>query len=233
MGMDDDENSNSILGGEEIGRFPIPSELLVNMPIADLTATTKIIHLGKPTEVITPANTLQLQESMAPICPPPTASPQAGPSVIGAHEVNPEHMDLEGAATGATNAAAMTPEAPATVPSTIGQQPEKDAHDDPIVKRPQIQPKKGKNTKNNKSKPQVEDQPEEHDVTLKERMSVLGEITKLLKATYGSRRNEVEVWGQFIGLKASRLPEGRRRDRVLVRVEEILNDALYEEDMEY
>lgn len=63
-------------------------------------------------------------------------------------------------------------------------------------------------------------------------MTLLEEITQLMKTSYRSRRNEVEVWGQYMGLNAGRLPVGRWRDRVLMQVEELMNEALYDEYME-
>lgn len=60
---------------------------------------------------------------------------------------------------------------------------------------------------------------------------ILGEITQIIKESYGTCRNKVQVWGQYIGLKASRLCEGIRCDNVLVCVEEFINEAIHEENM--
>lgn len=59
-------------------------------------------------------------------------------------------------------------------------------------------------------------------------MTLLGEITQLMKNLYGAKRNEMHVWGTYIGLKADRIPVGRSRDKLMVKVEQLMNEALYE-----
>lgn len=229
VGMDADGNFSAAEGGENMGRFTIPDELLVKMPIAEVTPTTKIIHIGKATQPIPIVTATQSEQAIAPIPPPPNT--QAGPSHVIATEPQHEPMDMD-VATGTAIADAVTPKTIVAGPSTEGNQAEIIQPQASKIKKTRVQVKKGVNTKNPKTKPQVEAQPEVEDDTLKDRMSILGEITRLMKASYGSRRNEVEVWGQYIGIKASRLSEGRRRDRVFMGVEELINEAIYEEMMD-
>lgn len=165
--------------------------------------------------------------------PTVTAPKPAQPSCSGVNTdlVQHEAMVVENAATGNNNAHAAMPVTPAQIPATAPMASQRAPRDTFTVPRVPGQPKKGVNVKNRNAKNPVEAEGAQQDPTLNERMSILGEITKLMKASYGTRQNEVEVWGQYIGLKAGRLREGRRRDRVLMQMEEMLNEALYDEYM--
>lgn len=226
IGMDVDDNSNSAVGGEEDGLFNIPRELLVKMPIADVTATTKIIHLGEPLRTTTQGHPSQSQEATPPFARP--ATPQPGTSGVPTGEPQPELMDVEGAATPGTTVAA-------TIPTTAPQGAVRNRPQGTQKTRVQPQVKKGVQTKNRKTSPDAEPQGDERDEldgTFQNRMALLGKITNLLKDSYGSRRSEVEVWGQYIGLKASRIRVGRRRDRAFMNVEDVLNEAIYEDTLD-
>lgn len=220
-GMDPNEAPLAIGGGEEAGMFDIPNVLLVDMPIAEITPNTKILHLGKSNMAKTTEGTHQPNSDTAPTAP---TSSQAGPSGLQSRAVE-EAMDVEHSTTPATTVAAVTPATSAKIPGQAKQQQVQDAQAGRSITRP----KKGTNTKNNKVNPQPAAQAEPQDETLNERMSLLQKITELMKASYGSRRNEMEVWGHYVGLKASRIPEGRKRDKMLVRVEELLNEATYDD----
>lgn len=213
--MDPTEDSNDVGDGEDGGVFPIPKILFVDLPIADVTANTKILHLGKP------GHTDDLQQEMViPVQgggmhplpndntdPPPPPAPQPGTS---------------GATTPVTTVDAVTPINPATIPGLVQKQQGTHQKEGRIFTRPLKQPKKGTNTKNKNVNPQPMAQAEPQDDTLKGRMSLLEKITQLMQ--------EMEVWGHYVGLKAGRIPVGRKRDKVLVRVEELLNDATYDDD---
>lgn len=224
--LGNEENSNSAVGGEDVGVFNIPNELLVDMPIVDVPPGTKIIHLGHDTQVEPRTTTAIGQVATATVTIP--APVVAGPSGLMNNDMEHEPMDTENAATGNTPIIAATP---STVLPNTTTQPGDEATE--MTNRPRVlvRPKKGTVTKNRQTKTRVEPHGvNEPDETLKERMNILAEITQLIKSSYGCRRNEIEVWGQYMGLKAGRLPVGTRRDRVLMQMEELLNEALYDAD---
>lgn len=230
MGMDVNENSNSAVGGEDVGMFNIPNELLVNMPIAAVPAGTKIIHLGAATNTQTIVQPSQSQEPTSAV--PTTSNAQQEDTGVATGDFQHEAMEIGMAATAGTSADAATPITHATIPATV---PEETVFDPPeVVKRNRApaQVKKGVKTKNRGNQAQKEPEGEERDATLTDRMALLSEITRIMKDSYGSRRSEVEVWGQFIGLKAGRIREGRRRDRAFMHVEDVLNDAIYEDTLD-
>lgn len=225
VGMEPVEDTMSMEGGEKAGYFNIPKELLVDMPIADVTANTRIIHLGFPGMANRTVLTPQPRENIE---PPHPKSPRPGTSgVTTIHEQ--EAMDVEAAATAVTAVPAVTPVNPANVPQVVEQQHAKIPHEGRAKARPQGPPKKGLNTKNRNVNAEPAPQGEAQDGTLKERMSLLEKITDIMKSSYGSRRDEMEVWGHYIGLKARKIPEGRRRDRVLMNVEEMITEATYDD----
>lgn len=198
VGMETDANNNAEEVVQDAGFFPIPNELLLTLPIAEVGPNTKIIRINRPTG-----------NKDAP-------EPMPGPSGVVATQVEEDVMEEHDSVPAIT-------EPPQREQVQINQQ-----DDGRVVENNQV-PKKGYNTKNRKKKTQstvAEKQPE--DPTLKDRMTLLGEITELMKTSYGARRNEMHVWGTYIGLKADRLPAGKARDKVLVKVEELMNEALYE-----
>lgn len=228
-GLDPDENSMGIDGGEEGGLFTIPKVLLVDMPIAEITPNTKIVHLGKPDG---PANIQSVPQPMEDVYAPPPPEPRAGTSGV---TLGPFHeameVEVEVQATPTPNlAASLNPVTPATVPGTTKNVQARIPQEGKTMARSTAQPKKGTNIKNKKGNTKSPTQADPTDDTVKERMSILKKITELMQASYGSRRNEMEVWGHYVGLKAGRLPVGRKRDKVLVRVEELLNEATYGDD---
>lgn len=96
------------------------------------------------------------------------------------------------------------------------------------------QPKKGLNTKNGRKKttiqpPQPHPQPtktQNMEDNGKTRLQILSEIAEVVKC---SGNSEMEVWGQYIGLKACRLAPGPERDEALIDVERRLNKAIYDQ----
>lgn len=57
-------------------------------------------------------------------------------------------------------------------------------------------------------------------------MEILAEIADVVKKA-GKDQGELQVWGQYIGLKAGRVPSGEIRDDVLLKVEKLFNKAIH------
>lgn len=208
-------------GGEDAGLYNIPKIMLVDMPIAEITPDTRIVHLGRAENT----NNMQIPpQTTKDIPPPPPPSPQAGTSGVQFGDIH-EAMEVEVAINPTPNIAAITPVTPANMPEASATRKVTKTQEGTRTTGP---PKKGTNTKNKNVNKQPPPQPETGDVN--ERMSLLKKITELMQQSYGARRNEMEVWGHYIGLKAGKIPVGRKRDKVLVRVEELLNEAAFDEE---
>lgn len=221
LDMEVDDNSNTGANGEGVGVYPIPRELLVNMPIADVGPNTKIIHVGPPTQNKNGQETNvepEIIQGPANDPPAPFATPQPGTSGVDPVHHAQVEMEVE------ENIAPIN-----LAPTPVTTQ-KKDGTGMRLKENNQQQPKKGFLTKNRKTKVQNDVETQEEDGTLKERMTLLAEIKDLMKNSYGLRRNEVSVWATYIGLKAERLPAGKSRDKLLVRIEQMINDELYEND---
>lgn len=213
VGMETEEMSNADEAGESVRTFDIPHELLQTYPIAEVGPNTKIIAINAPVHTITKAMAEKEVTTPAPAQAGPSGIGQAGPSGIGNVNRQEEPMDV-------VNPSIQTAKQPQNAQQEEGGN------------NPQTQgaPKKGYVTKNRKGKPEKQLETHHDDDTLKERISVLGEITNLMKNAYGARKNELHVWGNYIGLKAERVPEGKGRDKLLVKVEKLMNDAIYGEN---
>lgn len=220
-GLDPNDNIMAGDGGEEPASFDIPNVMLVDMPIAALTPTTKIVHLGKADNT---KDVMNLSQPTDNIVPPPPPSPSAGTSGVTVGGIHAA-MEVEVAPTPTPTLTAVTPVTTAAMPETA-----KNNQVRPPMTRGPGQVKKGTNTKNRNTNTQPLAQADANGDKVQERMSLLKKITDLMEASYGSRRNEMEVWGHYVGLKASRIPVGRKRDKMLVRVEELLNEATYDDD---
>lgn len=221
IGMEVDDNSNAPAGGEGVGVYPIPRELLLTLPIAEVGPDTKIIHVNQPTQAKEGEETnVEPRNTPAPANDPPrpVTTPQPGPSGVAPIRHGQVAMEVE---------EALAPINLDPTPLPIQKK------DNGVMRRQENnaqQPKKGFLTKNRKNKAQNEVEVQEVDVTLKERMTLLEEIKDLMKTSYGVRRNEVHVWATYIGLKAERIPAGKSRDKLLIRIEQMLNDEMYGED---
>lgn len=223
MGIETDDITNGGEIVEDVGQFAIPRELLVTLPIAEVGPDTKIIHIQQPGEGETFEAPMEENSTQDPIPTPaqdqrPTAN-QPMPGTSGVAQIHLGNaMEVEGTANPVSQRR----------PTQTLQRNQDDGAMAP--KSTQAQPKKGFNTKNRKKKtqPQPPVEAEDTDPTLKERMTLLGEITELMKNSYAAKRNEMHVWGSYMGLKADRIPVGRSRDKVLVKVEELINEAIYE-----
>lgn len=79
--------------GEETGRYPIPQELLVTMPIAHVDANTKIIPIVRPTQAKQIESAQGNKEGLVQRPKPPPA--QAGPSGEVVKEVQETPMEVE------------------------------------------------------------------------------------------------------------------------------------------
>lgn len=121
LGPGDDDNSASGFGGEDMGLFNIPQELLVTMPIAEVTPGTKIIHLGQHTQEKSDVNVPPEQIAKPPVSIP--TYPQAGPFNVVNNNTQEEPMDTENAATGSRTITAATP---ATITRDVMSQPDKE-----------------------------------------------------------------------------------------------------------
>lgn len=220
MGTDETNNNNN---GEDEGQdavvFPIPRELLVTLPIAEVGPNTKIIHINQPGQGTAAEGHMEVNNTENPArIPakrqrPPT--PRPGTSGVATTNIAEEVMEVQENDTPLTQ-----------VPH--GDDVQRTQHDVGGPPRNiQAKPKKGYNTKNKNTKTQNPAEAQDVDPTLKDRMTLLGEITELMKNTYGARRNEMHVWGTYIGLKAERVPAGRGRDKLLVDVEKLMNEAIY------
>lgn len=228
---------------EQEGRFTIPLELLMQMPIANVTEDTRIIPLRKVrANTSTEANVGDGIE------------PQAGTSGVKA-PANANEMDTQDTITDppvpnntvpipeksvvksnnpVTNAMKKTPNPTANLPNPkmalAAPNPQKPPGN--IVRSGNV-PKKGYNTKNRKVH-QAEIEIPENDNGVQRRMELLGEIADIVRKSAEKRNmTELDVWGHYMGLKVARVQEGRRRDKVLVKVEELVNDAIHDDmDME-
>lgn len=168
------------------------------MPIVHILPNTKIIHLGQAVQSIPAGDVSQNQVAMPTVTAPTPAQPSC--SGMNTNEVQHQAMEVENAATGNNHADAATPVAPATITAAAPMQSQRAPRETFTAPRVLVQPKKGVNTKNRQAKPPGEVEGVQQDPTLNERMSILAEITKLMKASYGTRRNEVEGslhWPEF------------------------------------
>lgn len=217
----DDEDRTQEEGDEQLGRYNIPVELLVDMPIVEVTKETRIIHVGKPTSG--PGNEITVVTN---------AEPQAGTSM----QVEDIPSQPRAGTSGINMGVEMVLES-----NTLGSVA--DASQSQIIvtnttnppvqvaaPKPTAEPKKGYNTKNRKRNPAPEvTTPPTEDDTLQKRMDILGEIAEIVKRSNARQSmSELDVWGQYIGMKVARVEEGKARDKVLVDVEQRINRALYE-----
>lgn len=228
---------------EQEGRFTIPTELLFQMPIAHVTESTRIIPVTKPVTgtsvVITPC------EEFEPLPGPSGMQAEANAMVVEVQDhvtALPEQNNITPAfntnLTQADNNLSQTRKNLSNEPP-VGPTPKRAAptsnpenSQGNMVSVPTV-PKKGYNVKNKKKVPNEVEMSEKDD-NVQRRLQVLGEIADIVKKS-GEKRNmtELDVWGQYIGLKVARVVEGCRRDKVLVKVENLINDAIHGEvDME-
>lgn len=184
----------------QTGGYEVPKELLVTMPIADVPPGTIIIPLNN-----------QKQRKSEGIPPKPPAPPEPAPGTSGVQPAKPAqhqdvvHEDMEVETV--------------TVPSESRLARETSA----------AKPKKGTNVKNRKKvTPTGNDETADED-TLPARMEMLKEIAEVIRNRTGPRRSEMELWGNYIGAKAERIPEGLVRDKVLLFVERNMNKAIHGE----
>lgn len=224
MEIDETNDNNAQEGVQVDGVFPIPRELLVTMPIAEVRPDTKIIHINQPGQVQPAQANMDHNNTHNPTHIPTQAqrptTPAPIPGTSGLTTTNNANNEEE----------VMDVQAQDTHPTQSTQVRRTQHDEDGASNNIQVQPKKGYNTKNRKTKQQNPVETQEVDPTVKERMTLLGEITELMKNTYGARRNEMHVWGTYIGLKAERVPAGRNRDKLLVKVENLMNEAIYGEE---
>lgn len=225
-GLDPNENDMVIEGVEGAESYEIPKIMLVDMPIAEITPDTRIVHLGGP-ENINERN-IQPQTTQY-VLPPPPPPPQAGTSGLHLGDAH-EAMEVEAAINPTASVAAVTPVTAANMPEGTENVRVKKPQEGKSMTGPTGQPKKGTNTKNKNANRQPPTQAEREDTIVNERMAMLKKITDLMQQSYGARRNEMEVWGHYVGIKAGRIPVGRKRDKVLLRVEELLSEATYDDD---
>lgn len=211
----------------KIGVFDIPHELLMKLPIAQVTSDTRIIALNPPVnhdmdqaihnnnvtpEPGTSGTREEVQADVIANIPP---APKAGTSgTLDNRQI--EAMETDHA----------PPMGTATNPD-----PNQD-ESQPIPARQPGVPKKGFKTKNRNKETNpgrsVHPVNEDHEPTLQDRMNVLHEIADLVKNSKGrADMTEMQVWGQYMGIKACRLPEGRIRDEVLVEVERVMNKGIH------
>lgn len=212
---------------EQIGIFDIPREFLLKLPIAHVASDTRIIAL----------NTLA-QNDMAQVGPNTTEAPTPGPSgvreemEVDVRPNNPQAQKPGPSGVGLNNhiKGMETDEVPENRnvanpdPTQVEQQPN--------PPRPQGVPKKGFNTKNKRK----EDIPvcplrpptQDNDATLQDRMNILQEIAELVRNSKGrADMTELQLWGQYMGMKAGRIPGGQTRDEVLVEVEKVMNKGIH------
>lgn len=214
---------------ERNGIFQIPHELLMKLPIAQVTSDTRIIALN------TTAN--NEIDGIIPSNPPASLAGSSGTISVDTHvQVTPSN-----------------PEAPKAGPSGILEKRVIEAMetDDirqeenvenpepiPIESQPTSSkipgaPKKGFNTKNKKQEVNnrvcpVPPPAQENDPALQDRMNILQEIVEVVRSSKGrADMTEMQVWGQYMSFKACRIPEGPIRDDILVEVEKIMNKGIH------
>lgn len=164
MDVGDDTNTGEV--ANDARAFPIPRELLVTLPIVEVGANTKIIHInrpdvGKQPHINTdPDNTQNPTPTPARIQPLTTPEPRAGTSGVALTHVAERMMDLQDDLT------------PANQPPQHQQVPRNQAEERRPVQNNPVQPKKGYNTKNRKTKTQNADDTQDVDPTLQDRMKL-------------------------------------------------------------
>lgn len=194
--MEEDDNNTE----NQQGMFDVPHELLVTMPIAQVT----------PGTVIIPVNNKNKQKKV-----------QANPLYPTPPEPTPGPSNVQGNCSGQ------------------GQPIEYEAMEvEPVVGGPEPRqaneigggkPKKGYNVKNKKKTIPPGKEESADDDTLPARMEMLKELLEVMRNRTGPRRSEMELWGNYMGAKAERIPEGRIRDHVLLFVERNMNKAIHGE----
>lgn len=211
---------------EQIGVFNIPHELLLKLPIAEVASDTRIIALNPP-----------VQNELGQVFPINTAGPAPRPSSacdgIEAN-VRPNNPQAPKPGTSGVNVNAQEAMETDQLPENRNDADTEHTPDEsqPIPRRPPGVPKKGLNTKNRQKdilpvRP-VPPPTQDKEPTLQDRMEILHEIAGLVKNSKGrADMTEMQVWGQYMGLKACRLPEGRTRDEVLVEVEKVMNKGIH------
>lgn len=201
---------------EQMGRFRIPDELLIKMPIVEVDQDTRIIHINKPTP--TPIDTSNVPTPGQPqvgnrnvaINPPPT-QPKPGPSgVYVENEPNPtDHVLPIGPIHDPTaNHSKETP-------NTSGN---KQADG----------PKKGYNIKNRKRNATDATNENPPDDSIRRRMDILTEIASIVQKSDGrNSMTELDLWGQYMGLKVARIENVADRDDAVLKMERIVNNAIH------
>lgn len=208
----DDEDRTQEEEDEQLGRFKIPQELLVKMPIMEVTKDTRIIHITKPT----PATGIEKTGVNI-------ANPDPGPSRmedLRTSGVNENVLMVCNTSTSVADAS----QSEVIVTNTTGAPVQVNAA------KPTNEPKKGYNTKNRKrnSPAEIPDPPVQDD-SLRARMNILAEIADIVKRSNTRQSmSELDVWGQYIGMKVARVEGGRPRDEVLVDVERLINQAIHD-----
>lgn len=210
---------------EHVGVFDIPQELLLKLPIAHVTRDTRIIALNPPTN-----------NEAGPLAPNNSQAPTPGPSHeqdqgdIGPTEAQLPKPGTSGLQVDIQMQAMPTVEVAEKENVPIPNPNAVDSQDAPA--RPPGVPKKGLNTKNKKKEATpvrpVHPPPPDDDTTLQDRMKVLQEIAEIVKKSHGKGdMTELEFWGNYMGKKVGRIPEGVRRDKVLFDVEKVVNEGLH------
>lgn len=238
VGVADEIDVETLEVDAQAGRYPIPPELLMQLSIADITKDTRIIHLTTGTVI----GSGDMSENGA-------GDPMPGPSGIE-NETRTMEMDVPEPIMPVpdTSNTIPNPAGPSTEPEVTVQRPKantlvptvtvsvpnaKPSNQQFITKRVNALPKKGYNTKN-KRNDIVEPLPQEKDDNVETRLRVLSEIADIVKKS-GEKRNmsEFDVWGQYIGMKVARVEEAHVRDKVVIKVERIITEAIHGEwDME-
>lgn len=207
--------------GETVTTFNIPQVLLQTLPIVNLENDTRITALTTAVNANAHQNTEQgvvaQQEPQPGTSGVPLPNPDEDFTLVVEAQV-PIPVQEGGKATALGKKGNL---------NDIQVQPQAPNHG-------RVQPKKGLNTKNGPKKTQPQPQAAhviptpstDKDDTGKTRLQLLSEIAGLIKS---AGNGEMEVWGQYIGLKAARLTPGPGRDETLIDVEKRINRALYDE----